>query len=109
MRLIMNDDKLKTIEQVKQFLEGGERVEFRGITIEDKYGWIERVLVRFRYHRLKRVEKGVIRRYIEKVSGYSRAQVSRLIGEYKQKGRLKGDNTGGIASPGDIYHRISNY
>ena len=85
----MNDDKLKTIEQVKQFLEGGERVEFRGITIEDKYGWIERVLVRFRYHRLKRVEKGVIRRYIEKVSGYSRAQVSRLIGEYKQKGRLK--------------------
>jgi len=86
----MNDDKLKTIEQVKQFLEGGERVEFRGITIEDKYGWIERVLVRFRYHRLKRVEKGVIRRYIEKVSGYSRAQVSRLIGEYKQKGRLKG-------------------
>jgi hypothetical protein len=85
----MNDEKLQTIEQVKQFLEGTERVEFRGLTVEEKYGWIERVLVRFRYQGLERAEKGVIRRYIEKVSGYSRAQVSRLIREYKRRGRLK--------------------
>ena len=85
----MNDEKLQTIEQVKQFLEGSERVELRGLTVEEKYDWIERVLVRFRYHRLKRAEKGVIRRYIEKVSGYSRAQVSRLIWEYKRRGQLK--------------------
>ena len=85
----MNDEKLQTIEQVKQFLEGSERIELRGVTVEEKYGWIEMVLVRFRYHRLKRAEKGVTRRYIEKVSGYSRAQVSRLIGEYKRMGRLK--------------------
>ncbi len=85
----MNDEQLQTIEQVKQFLEGSERVEFRSVTVEEKYVWIERVLVRFRYYCLKRGEKGVIRRYIEKVSGYSRAQVSRLIGEYKRRGRLK--------------------
>ena len=89
MRLIMNDENLQTIEQVKQFLEGNERVELRGLTVEEKYDWIERVLVRFRYNRLRRAEKGVIRRYIEKVSGYSRAQVSRLIGEYKRRGQLK--------------------
>jgi len=85
----MNDERLQTIEQVEQFLEGSGAVEFRGLTVEEKYGWIERVLVRFRYHGLKRAEKGVIRRYIEKVTGYSRAQVSRLIGEYKRMGRLK--------------------
>ena len=84
----MNNERLQTIEQVKQFLEGSEGVGFRGVTVEEKYDWIERTLVRFRYNRLKRAEKGVIRRYIEKVSGYSRAQVSRLIGEYKQRGRL---------------------
>jgi hypothetical protein len=89
MRLIMNDKSLQTIEQVKQFLDGSEGIEFRGLTVEEKYGWIERVLVRFRYYSLKRAEKGVIRRYLEKVSGYSRAQVSRLIGEYKRRGRLE--------------------
>ncbi len=85
----MNDERLQTTEQVKQFLEGSETVEFRGLTAQEKYYWIEEVLIRFRYHRLKRGEKGVIRRYIEKVTGYSKSQVSRLIAEYKRTGRLR--------------------
>jgi transposase InsO family protein len=85
----MNDERLQTIEQVRQFLEGSEAVEFRGLTVKEKYYWIGEVLIRFRYHRLKRAEKGVIRRYIGKVTGYSRSQVSRLIAEYKRIGQLK--------------------
>ena len=84
----MNDEQLQTIEQVKQFLEWSEALEFRGLTAEEKYRWIEEVPIRFKYHRLKRDGKGVIRRYIQEVSGYPRAQVSRLVGEYKQRGRL---------------------
>jgi len=89
MLLIMNDGQLQTVEQVRGFLEGSEAVEFRGLTAQEKYYWLEEVLIRFRYHRLKRAEKGVIRRYIEKVTGYSRSQVSRLIAEYKRTGRLR--------------------
>ncbi len=79
----MNDGQLQTVEQVRQFLEGSEAAEFRGPTAKAKYYRIEEVLIRFRYHRLKRSEKGVIRRYVEKVTGYSRSRVSRLIAEYK--------------------------
>jgi Integrase core domain. len=89
MRLIMNDEQLQTIEQVKQFLKGSEALEFRGLSVEEKYKWTETVLVRFSYLLLKRDEKGMIRQYIRKVTGYSRAQVSRLIREYKRTGRLK--------------------
>ncbi len=85
----MNDKSLQTVEQVGGFLEGSEAVEFRGLTAKEKYCWIEEVLTRFGYHRLRRSEKGVIRRYIGKVTGYSRSQVSRLIREYQQTGRLK--------------------
>ena len=85
----MNDGQLQTVERVRGFLEGSEAVEFRGLTAQEKYYWIEEVLIRFKYHRLKRGEKGVIRRYIEKVTGYSRSQVSRLIAEYKRTGRLR--------------------
>ena len=85
----MNDGQLQTVEQVRQFLEGSEAVDFRGLTAKEKYYWIEEVLIRFRYHRLKRAEKGVIRQYIKKVTGYSRSQVSRLIAEYKGTGRLR--------------------
>ena len=89
MLLIMNDRQLQTVERVREFLEGSEAVEFRGLTAQEKYYWIEKVLLSFKYHRLKRGEKGVIRRYIEKVTGYSRSQVSRLIAEYKRTGRLR--------------------
>ena len=85
----MNDGQLQTVERVRGFLEGSEAVEFRGLTAQEKYCWIEEVLIRFKYHRLKRCEKGVIRQYIQKVTGYSRSQVSRLIAEYKRTGRLR--------------------
>jgi len=89
MQLVMNDERLQTIEQVKQFLAGSGGLDFEGVSVEERYQWIQTVLVRFKYYQLKRAEKGVIRRYIEKVSGYSRAQVSRLIREYHQRGQLR--------------------
>ena len=39
MLLIMNDEQLETIEQIKKFLEGSEGLEFRGLSIEEKYKW----------------------------------------------------------------------
>ena len=53
MRLIMNDEQLQTLEQVKQFPEGIEAPQFRSLTTQEKYGWVEEVLMRFKYHRLK--------------------------------------------------------
>ena len=85
----MNDRNLQTIEQVRQFLRGSEALEFRGLSVGEKYNWIEEVLIRFRYRRLKRAEKGVIRRYMGRITGYSRSQMSRLITQYKRRGRLK--------------------
>lgn len=89
MLLNMSDEQLQTIEQVKQFLEGSQGIDFEGQRTEEKYDWTEEVLIRFRYLRLKKPDRGVIRRYIEKVTGYSRAQVSRLVREYKQTGQVR--------------------
>jgi transposase InsO family protein len=89
MQLIMNDERLQTIDQVKQFLVGSEALDLGGVSVGERYQWIEAVLVRFKYYQLKRAEKGVIQHYIKKVSGYSRAQVSRLIREYNQRGQLR--------------------
>jgi hypothetical protein len=33
----MNDEKLQTVEQVRQFLEGSEVVEFRGLTAQEEH------------------------------------------------------------------------
>ncbi len=84
----MNDEQLETLEQIRQFVEGSQVIEFEGINAKEKYRWIEEVLRKFRYYRLKKEGKGLIRRYIMKVSGYSRAQVARLIGKYQGSGKI---------------------
>jgi hypothetical protein len=71
MQLVMNDESLQTIGQVKHFLAGSEALDFGGVSVEERYQRIQTVLVRFKYYQLRRAEKGVIWRYIEKVSGSS--------------------------------------
>jgi hypothetical protein len=85
----MDDEKIRTLEQVKQFIDSSQGIEFNGIDRREKYRWTEEVLRKFQYQRLKKEGKGVIRQYIEKVTGYSRAQVNRLVWQYLQSGKVK--------------------
>lgn len=85
----MNDREVKTLEQVKQFINNSNGIEFNGINRREKYRWTEEVLKKFQYQRLKKEGKGVIRQYVEKVTGYSRSQVNRLIWRYQQSGEIK--------------------
>ncbi len=62
------------------------------ITIPSKtecYRWIQRTLVRFRYLSLGKTDRGLIRRYLQQISGYSRAQIARLIKQYRKTGRIQ--------------------
>ena len=45
-------------------------------------------MIRFNYGQLKRQEKGILIRYMAKISGYSRRQLSRLIQQQRRVGRL---------------------
>lgn len=85
----MNDEQLQTLEQVREFVEGSQGIEFRGLNTPEKYQWTEEVLKRFRYPKLKKEGKGLIKRYLLKVTGYSRAQLTRLIGLYQKKGHVQ--------------------
>ena len=95
----MNEQDLKTVEQVQQFLVGTQLIAFqikdcdsyRSLVLDDKasrYKWIQSTLIRFNYDRLKRLEKGILIRYMAKISGYSRRQLTRLIQQQRRVGRL---------------------
>ena len=47
------------------------------------------MLRRFGYGSLKRAEKAVVLRYLERTTGYSRQQMTRLVTQYRETGRLK--------------------
>jgi len=87
MVINMEEAKLQTLEQVKAFLDGTSEVAFR-VPKEDRNPFIERVLKRFGYAPHGRVDKGVLLRYIGRMTGLSRQQVTRLVRQYRKDGKL---------------------
>jgi hypothetical protein len=47
-----------------------------------RYAWIGAVLKRFDYRRLARADRGTLLAYLQRLSGYSRAQITRLVSRW---------------------------
>lgn len=84
----MNDTPIKTLEHVRQFLNGNKAIEFSLEAKAARYVWIQAMLLRFHYRQFGKAEKGLVLDFLQKVSGYSRIQVKRLVQPYVQNGRL---------------------
>jgi transposase InsO family protein len=84
MNTYMNDKNIKKLDQIRQFLLGTKLVEFKSIKNKDRYRWIAKTLKRFDYHKLRKKDKGTVREYIIKISGYSRQQITRLISQHRE-------------------------
>src|SRR5258706_1175970 len=78
MVIDMNDKQLATLAQLQAFLEGTTTVDFT-VAAEERYAFIDRTLRRFGFRRLARADKSVVLRFLERVSGYSRQQLTRLV------------------------------
>jgi hypothetical protein len=76
MVIDMNDEQLDTLAQLQAFLDGTKVVGF-AVAAEARYEFIARTVRRFGYARLRRAEKAVVLRFLERVSGYSRQQLTR--------------------------------
>jgi transposase InsO family protein len=89
MVIDMNEKKLVTLDQLREFLAATSEVEFQGCGQNDeRYRHIEAVLKRFGYGRLGRADKGLVLRYLERTTGYSRQQLTRLVARYQRIGKL---------------------
>jgi len=78
-----------SLEEIQAFLEASQEVRFQARERKELYGWVERTLRHHDYTRLKRSAKGLVRCYVAKMTGLSRAQTARLVGIYQQGGAVK--------------------
>lgn len=80
----MNVSKLDTIEQIKEFLAGTAEVAFSNPTDPSALrAFVATVLRRYRYFRLSKGPRGVLFAYMQRLTGYSRQHVSKLIAQYR--------------------------
>ena len=55
--------RLRTIEQLRAFVEGNEAVTFQPEGRDQAYAFVDEILSRFDYRRLGRADKGVVLRF----------------------------------------------
>ncbi len=83
-----NTEKL-SLEQIRAFLQASQEVRFEATRRHEIYEWVTRTICYQEYWKQKRTIKGLLRQYIAAITGLSRAQVTRLIAQYKDSGQVQ--------------------
>lgn len=78
MMIDMNDARLDTIEQIREFLAGTADGEFSGPEDQEtRHRLIATVLKRCRYFKLPKGQRGVLFAYMRRLTGYTRQHLTR--------------------------------
>ena len=85
----MEEAETLSLEQIQAFLEASEEVHFQGKRRREVYDWMTRLLRQQSYRTQGKVARGLLLRYVAKMTGRSRAQVTRLIGRYLKHSEVK--------------------
>ena len=78
MILKLDIERVRTIGEVRDFMTGSEPIDFHLTDRRGAYDFVTRTLRRLNYAGLSKADKGVVRRFVAKVTGLSRAQSTRL-------------------------------
>jgi len=98
MIVTIQTQSIQTIEQVRAFMAGTEPVAFTRADRASALAFMASTLRRFTYAKCARADRGLLRRYLTKVTGLSRAQVTRRITQFLDTGRIE-DKRGTPAAP----------
>ena len=98
MIVTLNTGSLQSLDDVRAFLAGTVPVGFSAPAGAERLRWLAATLRQFRYPSLRRPDKSLLRVFMHKVTGYSRAQLTRLIAQWEATGGLQ-DRRGPPAQP----------
>ena len=99
MIVTLQTERVRTIEQVAAFVEATEPVEFQPLDRDGAYTFVGRTLTRLGYRALDKPSKALVKRYLAKTTGYSRAQLTRLIRQHRETARVVDRRDGNQGRP----------
>ena len=85
----MHEAEKLSLDQIEACLNASEEIRFEGENRGQVYGWVEQVLRQQQYPQQSRKARGLMRRYLQKMTDLSRAQVTRLIARFRANGELQ--------------------
>ena len=89
MIVTLQTQLITSIDQVREFVLATDAAIFLVTDRKEASKWMADTLRDFRYADLSKEHKGLIRLYLAKVTGLSRAQVARCIRQYQEEGTVE--------------------
>jgi hypothetical protein len=84
---IRNAEKL-TLSEMDDFVRASREIEFAGASRQEVYDWIGKTLGEQNYFQQRKKQRGIIRSYLNRMTGISMPQLTRLLRRYRQDGRI---------------------
>ena len=89
MIISMKNVERLSLAEMEEFLRGSRKLELAAECQEAIYRFLEGLLASQQYRKLKKRERGIVRRFGAKITGLSRAQVTRLIAHWMKDRHLE--------------------
>ena len=86
----MNHTRSITVAEIRSFLTSAEALAFTVTRQGDAYSWLETTLRELDYLHLRKPDKGLVRQYVRKMTGYSRTQITTLIHRFRTTSYVRG-------------------
>ena len=99
MIVTLQTQRVQTLEQVRRVAEDNEPVDFALVERASAYEFIRRTLVQFDFSALSKADKGAVKAYLAKMTGLSRAQLTRLMAQHRSTGRIRDRRSAGPSRP----------
>jgi hypothetical protein len=90
MTFTMQNLETLSLAEMTEFVQGNRGIRFNVGEKDTVYAFVESVLKAQRYRRLSKGQRGIVRRFLAKITGRSRAQLSRLIRRWLQTKHVLG-------------------
>lgn len=93
MHISMENTEGLALDRIPEFLSASAGIEFTGQSRAEVYAWMQATLMEQRYFSLRKKQRGAVRALLNKVSGLSTPQITRLIQRYHQGGEIREQTT----------------
>lgn len=88
----MRNAERLSLAEMAEFVQASREIGFDGQSRPEIYAWVQQMLVEQEYFRQRKKDRGVVRAYLSKVTGMSSPQLTRLIRQYREHGRIWADS-----------------
>jgi len=85
----MTNSKDLCLSDINNFLSKPPIIEFKSLSRKERNDWIEKLIIDHQYLKASRKDKGLLRKYIIRMTGISKSQLTGLFAEYRKRATLK--------------------